>query len=90
MISQYFTHGGFCLFRSSHSSDKNFVSVLQASDFNERSKDGQLGRLERGLRLSGANITMSQQADQLRCPLFHASLVARCFTENQLSPFCWH
>jgi hypothetical protein len=54
------------------------------------SKDCQLRRPERELSLSGANITISQQADQLRCPLFHASLVARCFTENQLSPFCWH
>jgi hypothetical protein len=44
------------------------------------SREGrQLRRPERGLSLSGANITMSYQADQLRC-----------FTENQLSPSCWH
>ncbi len=39
-------------------------------------KDGQRDDLDRVLSFSGANITMSQQADQLRCPLFHASLVA--------------
>ncbi len=43
------------------------------------SEGRQLRRPERGLSLSGANITMSYQADQLRC-----------FTENQLSPSCWH
>jgi hypothetical protein len=43
------------------------------------SEGRQLRRPERGLSLSGANITMSYQADRLRC-----------FTENQLSPPCWH
>jgi hypothetical protein len=59
------------------------ANVIETHDHAAISKSDsegrQLRRPERGLSLSGANITMSYQAGQLRC-----------FTENQLSPSYWH
>ena len=58
----------------------NVIDTHEQVAISKSGREGrQLRRPERGLSLSGANITMSYQADQLRC-----------FTENQLSPSCWH
>ena len=53
----------------------NVIDTHEQVAISKSGREGrQLRRPERGLSLSGANITMSYQADQLRC-----------FTENQLS-----